>query len=175
MEYSIGELARKAGVTRRTVRFYIEEGLLPPPERGGRAASYTSEHLDQLGRIKDLKELRFTLDEIRDELGQRREPARPFLDEPVSPMLAAAPDPETRRDDAGDYLARLRSRLGSPARSSRSPKPDGSSYGAEPWLRIPLSEDVELHVRRRGSRTDPRLARLIKEARRILEEEENES
>ena len=46
----------------------------------------------------------------------------------------------------------------------------GESYVAEQWARIPLSADVELHVRRRGNRTHPRLARLISEARRILNE-----
>ena len=30
---SIGELARRAGVAVKTVRFYSDEGLLPPAER----------------------------------------------------------------------------------------------------------------------------------------------
>ena len=32
-EYRIGELAREAGVTVRTLRFYQERKLLPPPRR----------------------------------------------------------------------------------------------------------------------------------------------
>jgi len=35
-EYRIGELAREAGITVRTLRYYQERKLLPPPRREGR-------------------------------------------------------------------------------------------------------------------------------------------
>jgi MerR family transcriptional regulator, repressor of the yfmOP operon len=65
----IGDLARRAGTTPRTVRYYEELGLLPPgAERdAGRHRTYTEgdvERLEQLLRLKDL--LGLTLDELRD-------------------------------------------------------------------------------------------------------------
>ncbi len=64
---NIAELARQAGVTPRTVRYYVEQGLLPPPGRG-RIAEYTAEHLKALRLIQRLKEHYLPLDEIRDTL-----------------------------------------------------------------------------------------------------------
>ena len=32
MEYKVSELAEKAGVTKRTIHYYISKGLLLPPE-----------------------------------------------------------------------------------------------------------------------------------------------
>ena len=60
----IGELADRAGVSRRTIRFYIARDLLPPPLRVGRGAVYGPEHLERLQRIRDLQEEGLTLREI---------------------------------------------------------------------------------------------------------------
>jgi DNA-binding transcriptional MerR regulator len=62
--YTIGELAGEANVTTRTIRYYVSEGLLAPPEKGGRAASYNDEHLARLALIKILKEEFLPLQEI---------------------------------------------------------------------------------------------------------------
>ena len=35
MEYKVSELAEKAGVTKRTIHYYISKGLLLPPEGSG--------------------------------------------------------------------------------------------------------------------------------------------
>jgi len=53
-EYRIGELAREAGVTVRTVRYYQERRLLPPPRRAGRVGWYSEAHLARLRVIADL-------------------------------------------------------------------------------------------------------------------------
>ena len=52
---TIQELAERARVTTRTIRYYTEQGLLPAPERG-RPARYTEEHLQRLELIRRLKE-----------------------------------------------------------------------------------------------------------------------
>ncbi len=72
--YSIGEIAREAGVTRRTIRYYVELGLLPPPESSCRGASYGPEHRSRLEAIKSLQEARLSLDEIRDHLAADASP-----------------------------------------------------------------------------------------------------
>src|SRR5438094_227623 len=61
MRYRVDELAARGGVTVDTVRFYQARGLLPPPEREGRVAWYTEDHLERLRRILDLKAKGFTL------------------------------------------------------------------------------------------------------------------
>jgi len=63
--YAIGDLADLGGVSRRTVRYYVQEGLLPAPFGVGRGNHYGAEHLDQLLRVKALQEAGRTLDEIR--------------------------------------------------------------------------------------------------------------
>lgn len=44
-EYRMEELARLAGITVRTLRFYRERKLIPPPRREGRIAWYDDHHL----------------------------------------------------------------------------------------------------------------------------------
>jgi DNA-binding transcriptional MerR regulator len=63
--YGVGELAALGGVSRRTVRYYVQEGLLPSPEGLGRGAHYGEEHLQRLLRVKSLQEEGLTLDEVR--------------------------------------------------------------------------------------------------------------
>ncbi|MFE3830252.1 MerR family transcriptional regulator [Streptomyces sp. NPDC059092] len=60
------ELARTAGITVRTVRFYRERGLLPPPRREGRIAWYDDHHLARLRTIAALLERGHTLTGIAD-------------------------------------------------------------------------------------------------------------
>ncbi len=64
-EIRIDELARRAGLTVDTIRFYQREGLLPPAERSGRAKVYGQDHLARLAQIRDLQARRFSLAAIR--------------------------------------------------------------------------------------------------------------
>jgi DNA-binding transcriptional MerR regulator len=64
---TIQELADAAGVTTRTIRYYVEQGVLPPPGHG-RPAEYTEEHVQRLDLIRRLKEQYLPLEEIRDML-----------------------------------------------------------------------------------------------------------
>ncbi len=59
------ELARRAGVTLRTVRFYEEKGILTPAavSAGGKRL-YDAEALAALGRARLLKEAGMSVDEI---------------------------------------------------------------------------------------------------------------
>ena len=69
--YAVGDLADLGGVSRRTVRYYVQEGLLPTPLGVGRGNHYGSEHLAQLLKVKALQESGRTLDEIRQVLTQK--------------------------------------------------------------------------------------------------------
>lgn len=55
------ELAEAAGVPVRTVRFYRERKLLPPPRREGRIAWYNDHHLARLRTVTALLERGHTL------------------------------------------------------------------------------------------------------------------
>lgn len=64
--YAIGDLARATGVKATTIRWYEQEGWLPPPARtaGGHRA-YGPAHLRRLGFIRHARELGFASEAIR--------------------------------------------------------------------------------------------------------------
>ncbi len=66
---TIGEAAKKMGVTVRTLQYYDKEGLLPPSaeSEGGRRL-YTDKDLIKLHQILSLKSLGFSLNDIRERL-----------------------------------------------------------------------------------------------------------
>ncbi|CAL9373733.1 MerR family transcriptional regulator [Streptomyces sp. Tu 3180] len=68
---TIDELAARAGVTVRTIRFYGTKGLLPPPVIGPRRVGhYGREHLARLALIEELQHQGMTLSAIERYLGQ---------------------------------------------------------------------------------------------------------
>jgi DNA-binding transcriptional MerR regulator len=83
--YSVGELAELGGVTRRTVRYYVQEGLIPVPHGLGRGAHYDANHLEQLLRIKAMQESGMTLEAIRGEISRED---RPTLGTPALPLVS---------------------------------------------------------------------------------------
>ncbi|WP_328767272.1 MerR family transcriptional regulator [Streptomyces sp. NBC_00286] len=68
---TVDELAARAGVTVRTVRFYSTKGLLPPPVIGPRRVGhYGPEHLSRLALIEELQQQGMTLAAIERYLQQ---------------------------------------------------------------------------------------------------------
>lgn len=75
--YGIQELAQLGGVSRRTVRYYVQRGLLPAPTGTGRGKHYTQEHLEVLRRVCALQQAGVPLAHIPDVLaGKRPEPTQ---------------------------------------------------------------------------------------------------
>lgn len=68
MELTVDELASRAGVTVRTVRFYAGRGLLPPPRLRGRTGLYGADHLARLELVRELQSLGLTLSAIEKRL-----------------------------------------------------------------------------------------------------------
>lgn len=62
---SIDELADAAGLTRRGIRFYVQQRLLPAPHGVGRGKHYDEAHLERLRRIRELQTAGHSLEEIR--------------------------------------------------------------------------------------------------------------
>ena len=86
--YAIGDLADLGGVSRRTVRYYVQENLLPPPFGVGRGNHYGRAHLDRLLRVKALQEAGRTLDEIRREIQPLGQRASVVVEAAVEPRLS---------------------------------------------------------------------------------------
>src|SRR5829696_3298315 len=147
---ALGELTAAANVSVRTVRYYIAEGLLPPPEGSGPGSSYTQGHLDRLRLIQRFKEAYLPLKEIRRRLSG-------LNDGEVRSMLAASdnraalntsPPSEMLYDEslagARDYLALLES---------------GEEYRTEPMaLQFPAAA-APLAAVQAESAAEPRPAR----------------
>ena len=64
--YRIEDLAHHSGATVRTIRAYQDRGLLPRPERRGRANLYSDAHLARLRQIADLLDRGYTLASIKE-------------------------------------------------------------------------------------------------------------
>ncbi|SDW95767.1 MerR family transcriptional regulator [Paenibacillus sp. CF384] len=82
--YKIDDVAKESGLTKRTIRYYEEIGLLPSPERtDGGTRLYTRMHIERLKQIINARDvLGFSLQEIidfvaiREQLMQHRDAYR---------------------------------------------------------------------------------------------------
>jgi DNA-binding transcriptional MerR regulator len=96
----IGELAQRAGVNPKTIRYYEEAGLLPPPERSESGyRTYSEADTAQLGFIRAAKDFGFTLGEIRELLAVR--------DRNEAPCPYVLGLVETKLADLNDRIQRL--------------------------------------------------------------------
>ncbi len=69
--WKLDELAERAGVSARTVRYYVQRGLVPAPEFRGPDTAYGEEHLARLRAIRALQERHMPLDAIHEALASR--------------------------------------------------------------------------------------------------------
>jgi len=106
-KYSLTQLADATGISARTIRYYIAEGLLPKPPQGPNAY-YTPAHFDLLQKIKVAKERGLSLDQIKVEITKPEvapvRPREPWVPPwkpqpaPVRPIPSWPPRPPIRRD-----------------------------------------------------------------------------
>lgn len=74
----IGDLSKATGVKVVTIRYYEQVGLMPvPPRTEGNYRAYTAGHTRRLQFIRRLRDLGFTLDEVRDLLRLSSEKNQP--------------------------------------------------------------------------------------------------
>lgn len=85
-----GEIAKKAGISQKTVRLYDEKGLLKPSDYSeGNYRLYDNESLLVLEKIIALKQIGFSLEEIRDHLvGSSEKDILAALQEQINMMEA---------------------------------------------------------------------------------------
>jgi len=96
--YKLDELARAVGTSARTVRYYVQRGLLPAPAFRGKDTAYGPEHLVRLRAIRRLQDAFFPLDAIAVELESRSERLNaPNGAAPPSQPPIASPRPMAER------------------------------------------------------------------------------
>lgn len=190
--YQLTELADLAGVTPRTVRYYLSQGLLPAATQSGPATRYGETHLARLRVIRRLQSEHLPLAEIRRrmdglddvdimELADDTDPRQPdgsALDyvrailgergphaQTLGRASSMAPPMAAAPNAFAERLGRIEGPTAAPAATSR---PADRSQ----WDRVALSADVELHIRRPLSRShNKQVDRLVTIARELLEED----
>ncbi|HKW09320.1 MAG TPA: MerR family transcriptional regulator [Gemmatimonadaceae bacterium] len=186
-DLDLAELASAAGVTPRTVRYYVQQGLLPSPGTRGPGTKYDRALIEKLQLIRLLQREHWPLSKIRDhfesldEEGVRRALGKPpelplqNISEPALEYVRGVLGREQRRGSPSVKAAASARTL----KSAAAPPPDASAPTAEwqvtksTWERIRLSRDVELSIRRPLTREqNKRVDRLLEAARSILSEED---
>ena len=124
--YTISELADLAGVTPRTIRYYLAQGLLPATGQSGPGTRYTDGHLARLRLIRRLQAEHQPLAEIRTRLAT--------LDDDAILALAEQDAPEPPQDSALDYI---RSILGDASAVSGPARPRSRAPRGPPVYRRP--------------------------------------
>ena len=155
----LAQLCAAADVTPRTVRYYIQQGLLPAPESRGPGAHYHEGHLARLRLIRRLQDEHLPLGEIRQRLER-------LTDTDVDDLLRVA-SPKTRETPALNYIRGVLAGEGPRALSAAAGSLSESlptlndvirpQASRSTWERISLTPDIELHVRRPLARRESRL------------------
>ena len=184
--YDLKDLADRAGVTPRTVHFYIQQGLLAPAGLPGPGASYSEAHLARLVLIRRLQREHLPLAEIRQRLAGLDDGA---VIELAASATKADPKATPGETSALDYIRTVlgqqtgwRSEALSPRAFAGMPHPSTDPvrsasaplvFERSQWDRVVLAPDIELHVRRPLTRDqNRRIERLVLAAKEIFQEGE---
>lgn len=157
---TIDELAARAGVTVRTIRFYGTKGLLPPPVLGPRRVGrYGREHLARLALIEELQRQGMTLAAIERYLGQLP-PDLTARELAIQRAVVASWAPETAETVTHEELERRAGRALGAEEVERLAamgvvRRDGDRYGVDTGLLrlgvelldVPLSHETVLAAR----------------------------
>lgn len=152
------ELADRTGTTKRTIRYYLAEGLLPPAEMKGSHMEFGREHELRLRLIKHLQGAGVKLGAVKQlirgySLAQVEELVDAF-DRGETPSL---PEATVLREPPLTLLYANSARIAAEAQVG------------EEWRRVRLADDVELHVHYPLSpEREQLIAELLKIARERL-------
>lgn len=121
--YDLNELSAAAGVTPRTIRYYVQQGLLPSPGTRGPGTRYDRAFLDRLHVIRRLQRQHLPLAEIRRRLED-------LDDDGVREALGAPPE-QTTASSALEYVRDLLTRQSAPT-VAEPPTAAGASSSSPP-------------------------------------------
>lgn len=174
---SLQDLAELTCIEPRTIRSYIERGLLPGPESRGRNAAYSRDHIDRLRVLVKIRDANrnLTLDQVRAVL-QSLSPQQ-IGEIAAGRILIQAvmdTDADRRPGTALEYLAALRASTQfdavtferseastSRAKTNQTPAaelaealaslagatPTGRGSTGQRWIRFSITPDIEMSVR----------------------------
>lgn len=192
VKLTLKELAKAAEISERTIRYYIQEGVLPPPLGAGPGSYYGLEHLTRLSLVRRLKVTLMSLSQIKQLLAELSpDELEQIADQYYDELAHTNPVIESR-----DNLVRVRPALAKFGHSSSQaqqifqeelqvfqPPEDGalnrevesasleSINFAGRWNRIALAPGLELHYQEGGPQDSgvgrERLARLVELALRL--------
>lgn len=147
------ELAAKAGTSARTVRYYVQRGLLPAPAFRGKDTAYGRDHLVRLRAIRRLQDRFLPLDAIQAEL------AHASLDE-IERLADGRSDPS-----AGVVTgpAPVPPTSGHPYRNAGTVPSAPPSAPPSRWTRWELAPGLELEVAEGATDEVRELAEEIRE------------
>jgi DNA-binding transcriptional MerR regulator len=149
-EWKLSELAEAVGVSPRTVRYYVQRGLLPAPPFKGPDTVYGEEHLLRLKAIRVLQARFLPLDAIQVELARLTPEALQALAEAEPSTPPAAPSPA----------------VPAPAPVPPPDKPASSSASPTSWRRWELAPGLELHL---ADTADAKTRALAEHLRALLQ------
>jgi DNA-binding transcriptional MerR regulator len=127
------ELSDQSGVTARTLRQWVHEGVLPPPRGRGRAARYETQHALRARAAQALRKAGGSLSAVRRKLASMSD----------EDLAAFAPKP-----------VRVTDAHGVPA------PPPAPSYPSDPWEVVQLMDGIVMMV---NPRRGPALRRIADE------------
>lgn len=168
-EMTIGQLAGQAGVTRRTIRYYVAEGLLPPGRGVGQRKIYGHEHLLRLKLITQMKQEYLPLHEIR----------KRIADLSLSEMEKLVGKETRKAESRGRSMIReSRPRYGMVRTEDHEPyvvksKKGKTSPAVSPvesaWRRVMLAPGIELNYQiTNDPQRDVAIEKIISDAMNIL-------
>ena len=139
MSYPLDDLCTLSGLPKRTVRYYMQIGLVDRPIGETRAAYYTQHHLEQLLQVKRLSDAGLSLQRIRSVLAGEVPPAAPRPRTPGSVevrshvFLAPGIELQIRAEDAALSPEQVRALVQALAEAARQvlepevPSPTGAT------------------------------------------------
>jgi DNA-binding transcriptional MerR regulator len=77
-KFTIEELAILTDIQRRTIRYYIQQNLVNPPEGNRKGSYYLQHHLEQLLEVKKWKKAGLSLERIKELLSEPNEDDLPL-------------------------------------------------------------------------------------------------
>jgi DNA-binding transcriptional MerR regulator len=157
--FDIQKLVNESGVPRRTIYFYVQQGLLPPPQGAGLAAFYTEDHLLRLRLIPLLRDTGLRLDDIRERFTRM-----------------SADEMRQQINEAAEHAAHKKAAVPQPAappaplpRSVMEPPGFAPGWGGQKFTHYALPAGITLLVPEQLSPQDrQRFEQLLQAARRIF-------
>ena len=155
-EWKLTELAEAAGVSPRTVRYYVQRGLLPAPPFKGPDTVYGEEHLVRLKAIRVLQARFLPLDAIQVEL------TRLGPDE-LKALADAEPTPLASEAVPAAAPPTAPSRPG----PVKDEAPASTTTTVTSWRRWELAPGLELHL---ADTADAKTRALVERVRALIQE-----